>query len=113
MSHAVHPFTVAIDDAAVADLRDRLRRTLWPDQLPGTTWELGTDRQRLEEAVRYWAEEYDWRAAEDRINAFDHATTTIDGQRIHQTSAHEARGLAVCGRRQHQLRALTLQHRRL
>ncbi len=99
MSDAIEPFTVHVADEVLADLRDRLRSSRFPDQLPGTTWELGTDRQWLRDAAHYWAEEYDWRAAEDRINAFDHVTTTIDGQRIHtihQRSPHpDARPLLL------------------
>ncbi len=91
MSDAIEPFSVHVADQVLSDLGERLRTTRLPDQLPGTTWELGSDRQWLQEAVRYWADEFDWRAAEARINAFDHITTTIDGQlfhAIHHRSPH-------------------------
>jgi epoxide hydrolase len=49
----------------------------------GIGWEQGTDLAYLQELVRYWRNDYDWRAAEARINSFEHLATAIDGQRIH------------------------------
>lgn len=77
------PFRAAFDRAAIADLRDRLGRTRWPDQIPGTTWEYGTDRSYLQELCATWARDFDFAAAEDRLNAFPQFLTEIDGQRIH------------------------------
>lgn len=79
----VEPFRASFDANAVADLRDRISRTRWPDQIPGTTWEYGTDRGYLQELCAYWADGFDFRAAEDRINAFPHFLTKIDGQTLH------------------------------
>ena len=83
MSHAVHPFTVAIDDAAVADLRDRLRRTLWPDQLPGTTWELGTDLSFLRTLCEHWADAFSFDAWVEQCNRYPQIRTVIDGVTVH------------------------------
>jgi len=79
----LQPFAVSVPDGAIDDLRRRLADARWPDQLPGTGWEYGCDVEWLRELAGYWADKFDWRSAEARINAFDQVTTTIDGQRIH------------------------------
>lgn len=87
----ITPFTVEISDAALEDLRRRLKQARWPDQIPGAGWDYGAETGYVRELARYWAEEYDWRAAEAELNQLDHYTTTIDGQNIHfihQRSPH-------------------------
>lgn len=79
----VTPFRIAVPDADVDDLKARLRRARFPDQIPGTGWELGTDIAYLRELCAHWAERYDWRAHEARINRWPQFTTEIDGQHIH------------------------------
>jgi pimeloyl-ACP methyl ester carboxylesterase len=79
----VRPFTIAIPQPDVDDLADRLARTRWPDELPGVGWTRGVPLEFLKELAAYWADGYDWRAAEARLNAFPQFTTEIDGQRIH------------------------------
>ena len=76
-------FHVHIDDSVLDDLRDRLARTRFPDQLDGTGWEYGIPIDYLRELVTYWATSYDWRAEEAKLNAFAHFRTRIDGQAIH------------------------------
>ena len=63
------PFTLRVPDEQIADLTDRLRRTRFPDQAPGEPWAYGTDLAYLRELVAYWAERFDWRAQEARLNA--------------------------------------------
>ena len=77
------PFTIAVPDAVLADLRERLGRTRWPDQLPGTGWDYGTDTAYLKELVAYWQNGFDWRAEETRLNRFHHYRASIDGLKIH------------------------------
>ena len=79
----VEPFSVAVPDAVLNDLSERLERTRWPDQIPGTDWQYGTDLQYLRGLCDYWRDGYDWRKTEQRFNAWDQVTTEIDGQRIH------------------------------
>lgn len=80
---AIAPFRVAVPDAVLADLRDRLERTRWPDQVPGTGWDYGTDLGYLQELCDDWAHRFDWRASEARLNAWPQGITEIDGQRLH------------------------------
>ncbi len=87
----ITPFTVEISDAALEDLHRRLRETRWPDQLPDAGWDYGAEMGYIQELARYWADGYDWRAAEAELNQLDHYITTIDGQNIHfihQRSPH-------------------------
>lgn len=79
----IRPFTVDIPDADLADLRDRLARTRWPHQIPGTGWERGVPADYLQELAEYWRTSFDWRTQEARLNAFPQFTTVIDGQTIH------------------------------
>jgi len=81
------PFRIDVPDEVLEDLRDRLGRTRWPDQLPDTGWDYGTDLAYLRELCEYWRTTYDWREHEARLNAFDQFTTEIDGQRVHALHA--------------------------
>ena len=64
------PFTLHIPDQAIADLRDRLTRTRFPDQAPGAPWAYGADVAYLKQLVEHWRTKFDWRAQEARLNAF-------------------------------------------
>jgi pimeloyl-ACP methyl ester carboxylesterase len=81
--NTVEPFDIRVDDAVLADLHERLARTRFPDQIPGTGWEYGMPIDYLRELVDYWRNTYDWRAQEARLNAFAQFRTTLDGQSIH------------------------------
>ncbi|HEX6483314.1 MAG TPA: epoxide hydrolase [Ktedonobacteraceae bacterium] len=80
---SIQPFTIAIPQAVLDDLRDRLGRTRWPQQLPGVGWSRGIPLDYLKGLADYWRTGYDWRKYEARLNAFPQFTTQIDGQTIH------------------------------
>ena len=82
-SDELRPFRVEVPEAVLEDLRDRLARTRWPDQIPGSGWDYGTDLSYLQDLCEYWRTEFDWRAQEDRFNRWPHFLTEIDGQQIH------------------------------
>ncbi|WP_437312797.1 epoxide hydrolase family protein [Sorangium sp. So ce385] len=79
----IRPFRIDIPQAALDDLRDRLARTRWPDELPSAGWSYGVPLGYLKELAAYWRTTYDWRRHEARLNEHPQFTTTIDGQRIH------------------------------
>jgi pimeloyl-ACP methyl ester carboxylesterase len=79
----IQPFTIDIPQAALDDLRDRLARTRWPDELPGVGWSYGVSLGYLKELAEYWRTTYDWRTWEARLNELPQFTTEIDGQNIH------------------------------
>lgn len=92
MSAAIEPFRIEIDEAVLTDLKERLARTRWPDQIPDTAWDYGTELAYLRELCTYWRDKYDWRAQEARLNRLSHFRTTIDGQPVHfvhERSPHE------------------------
>jgi pimeloyl-ACP methyl ester carboxylesterase len=79
----IRPFRIDVPQADLDDLRDRLERTRWPDELPGVGWNYGVPLAYLRELADYWRTGYDWRAQEARLNAIPQFTTAIDGQQIH------------------------------
>ncbi len=79
----VKPFTIAVPEAEIGDLTDRLARTRWPDTIPGSGWTHGIDLTRTKELAAYWREGFDWRGQEAMLNAFPQFTATIDGQTVH------------------------------
>ena len=80
---AVRPFRVAVPEAVLEDLRDRLERTRFPDEIPGSDWGDGFELAYLRELVAYWKDEFDWRREEEAINSFDQFKTVLDGMDIH------------------------------
>ncbi|MFD7547802.1 epoxide hydrolase family protein [Streptomyces sp. NPDC059816] len=79
----LRPFRIEIPQAALDDLRERLVRTRWPSETEGQGWGRGVPVGYLKELAAYWADGYDWRAWESRLNAHPQFTTEIDGQDIH------------------------------
>ncbi len=75
----IRPFRIAIPDDVLADLRDRLKRTRWPEQECVDDWSQGIPLAYTSELATYWADDYDWRRREAALNRFDHHTTEIDG----------------------------------
>ena len=79
----ISPYRIDIPQGALDDLRDRLGRTRWPDELPGVGWDLGVPLDYLKGLAGYWATTYDWRGQEAALNEFAQFTTVIDGQNVH------------------------------
>src|SRR5581483_5171973 len=77
------PFTVAIPDEDVDDLRRRLATTRWADDFGNDDSRYGIERGWLEEMVAYWAGDYDWRTHEAAMNAFPMYRVEIDTVPIH------------------------------
>ncbi len=79
----IQPFTIEVSDEVLHDLRERLARTRFPDEVPNTGWEYGTNLAYLKQLVEYWRTEYDWRKHETQLNRFTQFKTNIDGLEIH------------------------------
>jgi len=82
-SFAVEPFRIGLPDEILDDLKARLARTRWPDEVPGSGWSLGAELGYMRRLTDYWMHGYDWRSRERRLNALRQFTTRIRGQRIH------------------------------
>src|SRR5918992_1651557 len=94
--HHITPFRIAIPQADVDDLAQRLARTRWTEELPekevvaggagvqaAPGWEYGVPVSYVRDLVERWRTSFDWRAREAELNDFPQFTTEIDGQRIH------------------------------
>lgn len=82
-TNAIRPFRIDIPESALIDLRRRLAATRWPDKETVTDRSQGAPLANLEQLVRHWATNYDWRKGEAKLNAFPQFKTTIDGLDIH------------------------------
>jgi epoxide hydrolase len=83
VEHPIVPFRVEISDEQRRDLADRLGRTRWPDAEPVDDWAQGVPLGYLQDLCAYWADGYDWRAREARLNSFAQYKTTIDSLGVH------------------------------
>ena len=79
----VEPFRIAVPDAVLADLHERLARTRFPDEIEGSDWTYGTNLAYAKELVAYWRDHYDWREEEARLNAFRHFRARVGDLAIH------------------------------
>ena len=77
------PFTLRVPDADIADLRERLARTRFPDSSPGDPWTHGTSVDYMRELVAYWRDTFDWRAAEAKLNAYPQFKLVKDDIDLH------------------------------
>jgi pimeloyl-ACP methyl ester carboxylesterase len=87
MTDEIQPFRIEVPDEQLDDLRVRLRRTRWPEQETvadsDEPWSQGLPLDVAHELWRHWLEDYDWRAAEARLNALPQFRTVLDGLAIH------------------------------
>jgi microsomal epoxide hydrolase len=80
---APQPFRLQVAEAAIADLKERLARTRWPDEPPLAPWSTGSSLAYMKDLVEYWRTGFDWRAAEARLNAFPQFTARVKGIDLH------------------------------
>jgi len=83
MAGEITPFRIDVPETDLADLRERLQRTRWPEAETVTDWSQGVPLAYLQDLCRYWATGYNWRATEARLNALPQFRTEIDGLSIH------------------------------
>ena len=79
----IRPFQVNISEEDVADLRNRIERTRWPDKEIVADDSQGVQLATMKELAQYWAKDYDWRKVESRLNSLPQFMTEIDGVDIH------------------------------
>jgi epoxide hydrolase len=99
MSERIEPYRIEVAEEELEDLRRRLRATRWPERETVDDWSQGVPLAWLQEVCLYWADGYDWRACERRLNGWPLLRTALDGLGIcfvHVRSPHpEARPLIV------------------
>jgi len=81
--YGVRPFQIAVPEEDLLDLRRRLAATRWPEPATVPDWSQGVPLSDLQQLCRYWRTEYDWRAAEHRLNRWPQYLIEIDGLTIH------------------------------
>ena len=89
---AIRPFTVNVPEEEITELKRRIKATRWPEKETVADESQGVQLKTIQELARYWADEYDWRKIESRINSYPHFMTEIDGldfHFIHVRSKHE------------------------
>src|SRR5215472_3871503 len=80
----IAPYRIAVPDSVLADLRERLVRTRFPDEIPGSGWGYGSNLAYMRELVAYWRDRYDWRTAEKAFNALPQFRALVgNGLQIH------------------------------
>lgn len=89
------PLSIRVDQAAVEDLRARLRNARLPEAAPGDAWAQGTDRAWLARLLSYWADGFDWRATERRLNRFAHYRARIGPAQVHYVHERARRGSGI------------------
>lgn len=78
----IQPFRIEVPQADIDDLHNRLQRTRWTDQIPGSGEEYGVSVDRVRALADHWLQ-LDWRKLEEQLNTHPQFVTEIDGQRIH------------------------------
>jgi pimeloyl-ACP methyl ester carboxylesterase len=79
----IQPFHVAVSQEVLDDLRERLGRTRWPDEVAELGWAYGMPLAYLQDLVSYWHDSFDWRKQEQSINSFEHFRAVVQGVGIH------------------------------
>src|SRR5260370_22117711 len=80
---AIRPFRINVPEEALVDLRRRVAATGWQAGERVTDRSQGAQLTKIQELVRYWGTDYDWRKVEAQLNALPQFMTEIDGLDIH------------------------------
>jgi pimeloyl-ACP methyl ester carboxylesterase len=79
----IRPFRVEFSEEEIADLRQRIAATRWPERETVTDDSQGVRLALMQDLARYWGTDYDWRTCEAKLNALPNFITEIDGLDIH------------------------------
>ena len=80
---SVQPFEISIPDEVLEDMHQRIGNTRWPDEIPDTDWDYGSNMAYIKELTEYWRTQFDWRAQEKLLNSFSNFRADVDGMGIH------------------------------
>ena len=83
MPVTIEPYQLSASDELLADLKQRLQRTRWPQSFPEQGWDYGTNTEYMKSLVDYWINEFDWRKQEAEINQYPHYKADVDGLGVH------------------------------
>lgn len=91
-SEAIRPFHISVPQSEINELRQRIKATRWPDKETVADQSQGVKLEKIKNLVNYWGTDYDWRKAEEKLNALPQFVTNIDGldiQFVHIRSKHK------------------------
>ena len=79
----MYPYTIAVEQDQLVDLRERLRMTRWSEPETVHDWTQGVPLTYMKDVCAYWSDGYDWRRAEAQLNSFPQVRTIVDGLGFH------------------------------
>jgi pimeloyl-ACP methyl ester carboxylesterase len=79
----IRPFRIAIPQKELKDLQDRIKRTRWPDEIPGQGWKRGIPLEYTKNLAEHWRTKYDWREQEGKLNKYPQFIAEVNAQPIH------------------------------
>ncbi|HEY4285488.1 MAG TPA: epoxide hydrolase [Puia sp.] len=80
---SIQPYSISISPFVIEDLRERLGRARWPDEISDSGWEYGTNMAFLKDLCTHWGHGFDWKEQEEQLNSFAHFQTRIDEVNLH------------------------------
>ncbi len=80
---SVQSFQIKVPQQVLVDLRERIERTRWPDEIMSSGWNYGANLAYMKELAEYWLNKFDWRKTENGINAYPNFIAEIDGYKVH------------------------------
>ena len=88
-------FKVNVSNEQIADLRARLSQTIWPSEIANVDWAYGANLAYLKEVCRHWAEVFDWRQWEAKLNSYPQFLASVGDLDIHFLHLRSARPNAL------------------
>ncbi len=82
-SEEIRPYHITVSEAALNDLRQRVKATRWPDKETVNDDSQGVQLATMQKLAKYWGTDYDWRKVKAKLNALPQFMTTIDGVDIY------------------------------
>ncbi|TMI83084.1 MAG: epoxide hydrolase, partial [Bacteroidetes bacterium] len=79
----IESFSIKIPEEAIEDLKQRLSRTRWTDEILNSEWKYGASLSYVKEITNYWLNSFDWRNTENEINQYPNYIADIDGVKVH------------------------------
>jgi len=80
---SVQPFTISVSPFVIEDLRERLGRARWPDEIRDSGWQYGTNMSYLRDLCTHWGHGFEWKEQEEALNGFHHFRAPVNGTTLH------------------------------
>lgn len=80
---SIKPFHIDVSTKVIDDMKQRISNTRWPDELPGTDWDYGSNMDYVKDLADYWVTQYDWKKHEAFLNGFSQYVADVQGMNIH------------------------------